>query len=136
MRIMFVCRMFDRVAGGVERMATNIMNAMAARGHEVSLFTWDLDDAEPFYPMDESITWHRLDMGHAGRVAGNRLRARRALEFRRLAQSTTPDVVIGFQHGAWLFAEAGLAGKDVKDQRRGWTVNYVYVARRTETPSN
>ena len=113
MRIMFVCRMFDRVAGGVERMATNIMNAMAARGHEVSLFTWDLAGAEPFYPMDDSITWHRLDMGHAGRIAGNRLRARRAIEFRRLAQSTTPDVVIGFQHGPWLFAEVSLAGCDV-----------------------
>ncbi len=113
MRIMFVCRMFDRVAGGVERMATNIMNAMAERGHEVALFTWDLDGAEPFYPMDDSITWHRLDMGHAGRIAGNRLRARRAIEFRRLAQSTTPDVVIGFQHGAWLFAEVSLAGCDV-----------------------
>ena len=48
MRIMFVCRMFDRVAGGVERMATNIMNAMTERGHEVALYTWDLAGAEPF----------------------------------------------------------------------------------------
>jgi GalNAc-alpha-(1->4)-GalNAc-alpha-(1->3)-diNAcBac-PP-undecaprenol alpha-1,4-N-acetyl-D-galactosaminyltransferase len=112
-RIMFVCRMFDQVAGGVERMATNIMNAMAARGHDVSLFTWDLAGAEPFYPMDDSITWHRLDMGHAGQLAGNRLRARRAVEFRRLVRSAKPDVVIGFQHGPWLFAEVSLAGCDV-----------------------
>ena len=110
---MFVCRMFDRVAGGVERMATNIMNAMAARGHDVSLFTWDLAGAVPFYPMDESITWHRLDMGHAGQLAGNWLRAKRAIEFRRLTRSSKPDVVIGFQHGAWLFAETSLAGCDI-----------------------
>jgi GalNAc-alpha-(1->4)-GalNAc-alpha-(1->3)-diNAcBac-PP-undecaprenol alpha-1,4-N-acetyl-D-galactosaminyltransferase len=113
MRILFVCRMFDQVAGGVERMAVNIMNAMVDRGHDVTLFTWDLTEAEPFYPMSDSIRWHRLDMGHAGRTAGNLLRARRALEFRRFARSLQPDVVIGFQHGAWLFAEVGLLGCDV-----------------------
>jgi glycosyltransferase involved in cell wall biosynthesis len=105
--------MFDRVAGGVERMAINIMNAMAERGHDVTLFTWDLSKAEPFYAMNESIRWHRLDMGHAGQKADNLLRARRALEFRRFARTLQPDVVIGFQHGAWLFAEVSLVGSDV-----------------------
>jgi glycosyltransferase involved in cell wall biosynthesis len=113
MRLLFVCRMFDQVAGGVERMAVNIMNAMADRRHDVTLFTWDLAQAEAFYPMGESIRWHRLDMGHAGQKANNLLRARRALEFRRFARSLEPDVVIGFQHGAWLFAEVGLLGCDV-----------------------
>jgi glycosyltransferase involved in cell wall biosynthesis len=105
--------MFDQVAGGVERMAVNIMNAMAERGHDVTLFTWDLAEAETFYPMSESIRWYRLDMGHAGRKADNVLRTRRALEFRRFARSLEPDAVIGFQHGAWLFAEVGLLGCDV-----------------------
>jgi GalNAc-alpha-(1->4)-GalNAc-alpha-(1->3)-diNAcBac-PP-undecaprenol alpha-1,4-N-acetyl-D-galactosaminyltransferase len=113
MRLLFVSRMFDRVAGGVERMAVNIMNAMVERGHEVSLFTWDLAEAEAFYDMRDSIRWHRLDMGHAGRTAGNLLRARRAVKFRRLVASLRPDVVIGFQHGAYLFAEVSLLGLDV-----------------------
>jgi GalNAc-alpha-(1->4)-GalNAc-alpha-(1->3)-diNAcBac-PP-undecaprenol alpha-1,4-N-acetyl-D-galactosaminyltransferase len=113
MRLLFVCRMFDRVAGGVERMAVNIMNAMVERGHDVTLFTWDLAEAQAFYPMSESIHWHRLDMGHAGRAAGNVLRARRAVRFRRLARSLRPNVVIGFQHGAYLFAEVSVLGLDI-----------------------
>lgn len=94
-------------------MAVNIMNAMSERGHDVTLFTWDLADATPFFAMNESIRWYRLDRGHAGRKAGNSLRARRALAFRRFARSMQPDVAIGFQHGAWLFAEVSLLGCDL-----------------------
>jgi GalNAc-alpha-(1->4)-GalNAc-alpha-(1->3)-diNAcBac-PP-undecaprenol alpha-1,4-N-acetyl-D-galactosaminyltransferase len=111
--LLFVCRMFDQLAGGVERMAVNIMNAMDRRGHEVTLFTWDLAEAEPFYPMRDSIRWHRLDMGHAGRRASNSLRLRRAVKFRRLVESLRPDVVVGFQHGAYLFAQVSLWGLDI-----------------------
>jgi len=102
--------MFDQVAGGVERSAVNLMNAMVDRGHDVSLFTWDLAGAETFFPMDDSIRWHQLDLGHAGRKAGTLLRLKRLGKFRGLALKWGPDVVIGFQHGAWLFAEVGLLG--------------------------
>ena len=57
MRLMFVARMIDRVAGGVERMIVTIMNAMVARGHEVDLFTWDLQ--EP----NHSTPWRLASLG-------------------------------------------------------------------------
>lgn len=98
------------MAGGVERMAINVMNAMVARGHDVTLFTWDLSDADAFFPMDDSIRWYRLNTGHAGRKAGTLLRVKRLRKFHRLARSWRPEVVIGFQHGAWLFAQVGLTG--------------------------
>ena len=110
MRLLFVCRMFDQMAGGVERMAINIMNAMVDRGHDVTLFTWDLADAATFFPMNDSIRWYRLDMGHAGRKADPLLRLKRLCKYRGFARSSRPDVAIGFQHGAWLFAEVGLLG--------------------------
>jgi glycosyltransferase involved in cell wall biosynthesis len=105
--------MFDQVAGGVERSAVNLMNAMADRGHDVTLFTWDLAGAQPFYPMNDAIRWYRLDMGHAERKAGTSLRLKRLSRFRGLARSWQPDVVVGFQHGAWLFAAVGLLGLDI-----------------------
>jgi GalNAc-alpha-(1->4)-GalNAc-alpha-(1->3)-diNAcBac-PP-undecaprenol alpha-1,4-N-acetyl-D-galactosaminyltransferase len=108
--LLFVCRMFDRMAGGVERMAVNIMNAMVERGHDVTLFTWDLADADAFFPMNDSIRWYRLNAGHAGRKAGTVLRFKRLRKFRALVRSWRPDVAIGFQHGAWLFADVGLLG--------------------------
>jgi glycosyltransferase involved in cell wall biosynthesis len=113
MRLLFVCRMFENVAGGVERMAINIMNAMVERGHDVSLFTWDLAGARAYFPMHDSIVWHRLDMGHAGQTADGPTRARRALRFRRIVRQMEPDVATAFQHGPWLFAELGLAGLDI-----------------------
>lgn len=52
MRLMFVARAIDRMAGGVERMIKIVMNALAARGHEVNLLTWDLANAEAFLDRD------------------------------------------------------------------------------------
>ena len=113
MRLLFVCRMLDNVAGGVEHMAINIMNAMVERGHEVSLFTWDLAGARAYFPMHDSIAWHQLDMGHAGQTANSLTRAKRTLIFRRIVRRKQPEVVIAFQHGPWLFAEIGLLGLDI-----------------------
>ena len=39
--ILFACRNFNNMAGGVERMASLIMNEMVKRGHKVILLTWD-----------------------------------------------------------------------------------------------
>jgi glycosyltransferase involved in cell wall biosynthesis len=102
--------MFDQIAGGVERSAINLMNEMVARGHDVTLFTWDLAGAETFFNMDASIRWYQLDLGHAWRKAGTLLRLKRLRKFRGFARSWRPDVVIGFQHGAWLFAGVGVSG--------------------------
>lgn len=104
MRLLFVCRVFERGVGGVERMAILLMNAMAERGHEVSLFTWDEAGAQAYYPMSEAIRWHRLDMGDATRPADWPLRVARMRRFRRLATSPKPDVVVAYQHGPFLFA--------------------------------
>jgi GalNAc-alpha-(1->4)-GalNAc-alpha-(1->3)-diNAcBac-PP-undecaprenol alpha-1,4-N-acetyl-D-galactosaminyltransferase len=104
LRLLFVCRIFDRGVGGVERMAILLMNAMVERGHEVSLFTWDAAGAQGYYPMSAGIRWHRLDMGDPATPAGWPLRLARMRAFRRLASSPRPDVVIAYQHGPFLFA--------------------------------
>src|SRR5690606_20327843 len=83
-RLLFVARAMHAMAGGVERMVITVMNEMAARGHSVSLFSWDRADARAFYPMTDAIIWHRLDMGHPGERAGLRLVAARAAAVRHL----------------------------------------------------
>jgi len=82
--LMVVCRSFDRVAGGVERMATELMNAMAARGRDVHLLTWDTGPPQPFYELAPEINWHRLDLGAPDGKSGHILRLSRALEIRRI----------------------------------------------------
>ncbi len=113
MRVLIVCRMFDRVAGGVERMAIALMNALVERGHDVSLFTWDREGAQPYYPMAAGIRWHRLDMGDPSRTANTALRYLRMRRFRSLALAEPPDVVVAFQHGPFLFAALSLLGTGI-----------------------
>ena len=113
MRLMFVCRQFGDMAGGVEWTATNLMNELDRRGHAVSLFTWDPQGARTFFPLNESITWYRLNMGDPVQKAGFPLRVRRVRRFRGFVRGQKPEAVIGFQHGAFLFAAASLPGRRV-----------------------
>lgn len=80
-------------------MIITIMNEMAARGHEASLFSWDRANAEAFYPIADGVSWHRLDMGDPGRKAGVRMVAARAVAVRRLVRETEPDIITCFQGG-------------------------------------
>ncbi|MGZ9096688.1 MAG: glycosyltransferase family 4 protein [Micavibrio sp.] len=102
MKILVNCRAFDNMAGGVERMAIAMMGALCERSHDVILLTWDKEDARPFYAMDPRITWHKLNLGNPDEKAGWELRLRRALRVRKIVASIRPDVMIGFQHGAFL----------------------------------
>ena len=113
MRLLFVCRMFDQVAGGVERMAIKLMNAMVDRGHEVFLFTWDEGEAQAYYPMREAIRWCRLSMGNPGSKASFSLRLQRMRQFRQITISQRPHVVIAFQHGPFLFTALSLLGNRI-----------------------
>ena len=102
MRLMFVARAIDGVAGGVEHMITTVMNALVARGHEVDLLTWDLAGAEAFYPMASGITWHRLDMGDPYFRASKMLILRRANTVRALIRQRKPQVIVCFQDGPFM----------------------------------
>lgn len=114
MRILFVCRRFDNVAGGVERMATTLMNGMRERGHGVSLLTWDSSpDARSFYPMDPGIVWHKLAMGDPARKAGWGMRIRRAFKVRTFLQDIKPDVVLAFQDGPFMAIRLFGVGMDI-----------------------
>jgi glycosyltransferase involved in cell wall biosynthesis len=102
MRLMFVARAIDRMAGGVERMISVVMNALTARGHEVDLLTWDLASAEAFYPMSSGITWHRLNMGDPNVRASKMLMIRRAQAIRTLVGQRKPQVIVCFQDGPFM----------------------------------
>ncbi len=102
MKIMVACRAIDNMAGGVERMAVALMNEMTARGHEVSLLTWDAEKAANFYPMDSRIRWHRLAMGNPGQKATWKLRLQRAGKVREIVEKEQPALIIAFQQGTFF----------------------------------
>jgi len=113
MKLLVVCRAFDNVAGGVERMAIALMNEMVKRGHQVFLLTWDHAKAESFYELDKKVTWHRLDMGEADKKASWPLRFKRMFKVRKIVNNDKPDVILAFQHGTFLSIRLFTAGKGV-----------------------
>lgn len=110
MKLLFVCRKFDRMAGGVERMAVTIMNEMADRGFKVALLTWDDGRAIPHYDMTPQIAWTQLAMGNPDAPASWRLRFLRQIAMRRLVRQIQPNVVIAFQSGAFMAIRLAVLG--------------------------
>jgi glycosyltransferase involved in cell wall biosynthesis len=108
--VLFACRNFHRMAGGVERMATLIMNQMVQRGFRVGLVTWDPANAETHYPLNQSVQWEKLDLGPSEFRAGWKLRMQRQLALRRFAKQFKPDVLIGFQVGTFIATRTATIG--------------------------
>ena len=112
-RFVLVARSFHAMAGGVERMAISIMNEMIARGHDVTLITWDYKNAKTFYPMDPQVKWIKLDLGSPQEKSGWLVRYRRALIFRKTIKKFTPQVILAFQHGIFLATYFYLFGMNI-----------------------
>jgi glycosyltransferase involved in cell wall biosynthesis len=102
MRLLFVARAIDRMAGGVERIITVLMNELSARGNQVSLLTWDLADAESFYPMEPAIDWHRLGLGSPNVRASAVLLMHRGRAVRGLISRQKPQAIVCFQDGPFM----------------------------------
>lgn len=101
MKILFVSRKYHQVVGGVERMSITIMNEMITRGHDVYLLSWDLDEAQTFYPLDDKVIWHKLNLGDADKKAAFSIKIKRAKKARSIIKGIKPDVIIAFQDGAF-----------------------------------
>lgn len=102
MRILFNSRKYDGIAGGVERMSVGLMNEMVRRGHQVALTSLDPPGAATFYPLDPAVDWTRIDIGDPARKASPGEIVARFAAMRRVVRRFRPDVVIGFQHGAFV----------------------------------
>jgi glycosyltransferase involved in cell wall biosynthesis len=109
MRLLFVTRAIDNMAGGLERMVISIMNALSP-DHEVSLLTWDSHRATAFYPMAARISWHRLDIGDPRVKASLGTILARMAKVRRLVNDIAPDVIVCFQGGSFRSMQLYTAG--------------------------
>jgi len=69
-KILFACRNFNNMAGGIERMASIIMNEMVRRGHKVILLTWDPINSNSYYELNPEIIWHSVWDLNLKRVRG------------------------------------------------------------------
>lgn len=110
MKILFVWRKIDMVAGGVERFMSSVMNEMVARGHDVRLMTWDRSGAQSYYPLDNRVKWHRLDTGDPAFKGNWTTRFKRMKLARHYIRPDPPAVILCFESGIFFSTRMFLAG--------------------------
>jgi len=109
-RVIFTARKFADVAGCLERICIDLMNALVELGHSVALMTWDNAGAKTHYPLNGRIQWLKLDIGNPDVTADLRIKVARLKRFRRFVASFNPHAIIGFQSGAALFSRLATIG--------------------------
>lgn len=110
MKILFCWRQYHQSVGGVERMSIELMNEMHRRGYEISLISWDRAEAQPYYCLDRSINWMKLDLGDFTVKASMALRLKRMMKIRKFVKKTKPDVIIAFMDGIFLTIRLSIFG--------------------------
>jgi glycosyltransferase involved in cell wall biosynthesis len=131
LKILFIARKFDGVAGGVEKQSIQLMNYLVTNGNEISLLTWDRKSPKSFYQMNDQIKWHVLDMGNAQVSASWLLRIKRQIKIRSIIGKINPNAIIAFQHGAFLAVRTAIIGKNIPivAAERNAPQRFAYVSR-------
>jgi glycosyltransferase involved in cell wall biosynthesis len=117
------------MAGGIERMATLMMNEMIKRNHVVSLLTWDCNNAAAHYDMSPEIEWYKLSTGDPDLKATWLIRSKRQLLIREYAARFDADIIIAFQYGAFMATRLAVLflGIPVLAAERNSTDLYKYI---------
>lgn len=111
--LMFVCRNFNEMAGGIERMASFIMSNMVDRGHDVILLTWDKKNATSYYQLNPKIKWIKLNLGSPELKASWILRIKRQIAIRNIVKKIKPSLIIGFQVGTFFAFRTAIIGYSI-----------------------
>lgn len=93
--------------GGAERMICQLAGALAQRGFDVYLVSWDAPDAQSFYPISPAVQWVRLGFAHG--LSG---KLRRAWALYQFLKSCRIQTLVGFVMSAdrTVYAAARFAG--------------------------
>jgi len=111
MKILFAIKSLDVAGGGAERVLTVIASGLAARGHDVSVLSFDRPGGSSFYEMDARVRRICLGIGPTNAPSGLRDFVQRVRVLRRTVQDEHPDVTVGFMHSMAVplsIASAGL----------------------------
>jgi len=114
LRLLFVAKSLAVPGGGAERVLAEVTSALAERGHDVTVASFDREGSEPFYRFNEKMKLLRLGIGQSDKGSGPIEIVRRARGLRRLAVGLRTDVAVGFMHSAYVPLALGLAGTGIR----------------------
>jgi len=110
MKLIFAIKRLASAVGGAERVLCTVCSALAARGHDIAIVTFDPPGGEPFYPLDARVRRVDLSIGNSSKPAGLRETLRRIRALRTTVLSERPDVAIGFMHSMFVPLAFALVG--------------------------
>lgn len=113
MKLLFAIKGLSAAGGGAERVLASVSSAMAARGHEVTVLSYDAAASSDFYPLPNSVTRLRLGSGAVNRSASVAETISRIALLRRRIRERQPDVAIGFMHSMYLPLGVSLFGTSI-----------------------
>jgi glycosyltransferase involved in cell wall biosynthesis len=131
-KLLFGIKSMDVPGGGAERVLAIVVSGLAARGHEVTVLSFDAPGGRSFYPMDARVRRMALGLGSTDRKTGPRDFFARLPALRRALRAQRPEVAIGFMHSMFVplaFARVGLRIPMVASEH---TVPEYYRSRRGE----
>ncbi len=104
MRIVFVIPSLG--PGGAERVAILLANEWVDRGHEVTLITFEMRGAEPFFPLDPRVEVRGLAASQPSRnpILGLGKNSVRVTRLRALLRKMRPDAAVAFMTEANVIA--------------------------------
>jgi len=113
LKVLFAIKRLEGVPGGSERVLAHLSAALAARGHAVTVLTWDAVGSRPFYPIDPEVRLINRGVGDSARPTRPREFVARLADLRRATGVIAPDVAIGFGHSMFVPLALALVGSGV-----------------------
>lgn len=110
MKILFAIKTLNHSHGGAERVLTDISGALAGRGHDVTILTFDPPGERPFYPLSEKVRRLDLAIGNVERPSQVLEILTRVKAIRKAVKSENPEIVVAFMHSTFIPASVGLMG--------------------------
>jgi glycosyltransferase involved in cell wall biosynthesis len=113
MNVVFAIKRLERAAGGSERVLAWIASALARRGENVTVLTWDAPGTSPFYAFDPAVRIVNRGVGDTSRNAGVAETFARIADLRTTVRALQPDVAIGFGHSMFVPLAIALVGTGI-----------------------
>ena len=113
MRLLFAIKSLTVVGGGAERVLVDVANGMAARGHDVSVLTFD-SPGESFYALDPRVQRIDTGVGQPGQPTPRTGFLRAIPKIRKAVVHSKPDLAIAFMHSTYVPLTAALLGSGVR----------------------
>ena len=132
MKLLFAIKQLSNAPGGAERVLCTVCSSLAAKGHDVSIVSFDSPGGRPFYELHASVKRIHLDIGLSHKPAGFIETLKRMKALRRKILLEKPDIAVGFMHSMFIPLALSLVGTGIPSVGSEHIVSEHYKTRRLE----